>query len=507
MDDEYTILRGRLNSIIKEKSPQDESRGKYQLLLNELDRLKNDSVSVRKNTFFSRLLSSIRSRYVRVEEKEFDREKYEDIKKTAIKLYSDDILKRDYPATIGPAYKNMDAAFRVSFSIDPSQKLLMNLNKFTIVRKRLRRNGNGEIEVFPWTVKPDEIEDTVSKEYLKISEKFLTNPVDDVEKVFEETAEDYSKRNEGLKKQFFEHNLAPYYGDPQFICERSQYILECMDTLLADKEVKEENKTATRELIEEARELVSSIEECKEKLSNKEDDEIYEKLRTCYRKLLSFEDVISNDVEKIWNDFLTKPEEYKEGERFAFLVHTFTKGVVRADVMNKCCCTLVTDKCLPIPYGDVGVICGFKKENIGSMCTEDAGSWVINKEKFYDREIPVGWQFAEYAGTDKDKVFYEYPRVSKLILPTTMEREMIEKNIETRKNIGSKFDYRGYTEIFMVKGKNGEKIPIQELFYTDNKGKEKAKKIKGDFNPIFLDPSSGTEVPFDDDKHNENNRD
>lgn len=158
---------------------------------------------------------------------------------------------------------------------------------------------------------------------------------------------------------------------------------------------------------------------------------------------------------------------------------------------------------MPIPYGNIGVICGFKSANIGTMCTEDAGSWVISQEEFYDRGIPIGWQFAETAGDGKNRVFYEYPKISKLILPTTMEKEMLENNLSIKEKNGNAQEYRAYTEIFMVRGKNDESIPVQEMFFTDEKGRTRAEAINMGYHPILIDPSSGTVVPFLGKKHKE----
>lgn len=116
--------------------------------------------------------------------------------------------------------------------------------------------------------------------------------------------------------------------------------------------------------------------------------------------------------------------------------------------------------------------------------------------------IPIGWQFAEKAGNSDNRVFYEYPKLSKLILPTTMERVMLENNISAKSNASTR-NYKAYTEIFMVKGEKGEKIPVQELFYTNEKAKEKLATAIENSHPIMLDPSSGTVVSFDEEKVND----
>ena len=48
----------------------------------------------------------------------------------------------------------------------------------------------------------------------------------------------------------------------------------------------------------------------------------------------------------------------------------------------------------------------------------------------------------------------------------------------------------------MSKVKNGENIPVQELFYTKQSGKNKTEPIKKNYHPIMIDPSKGTIVKF-----------
>ena len=70
---------------------------------------------------------------------------------------------------------------------------------------------------------------------------------------------------------------------------------------------------------------------------------------------------------------------------------------------------------------------------------------------------------------------------------------MIENNIRCNSD-GQQFE--AYTEIFMNKGKNGEEIPIKNLFFIGESGKRKVEQINNKFNPIELDPSKGTIVQF-----------
>lgn len=45
-----------------------------------------------------------------------------------------------------------------------------------------------------------------------------------------------------------------------------------------------------------------------------------------------------------------------------------------------------------------------------TMCTDDAGSWQVNKKEFIERGCPRNWQLTKLDG---ETVFYEYPLNSK----------------------------------------------------------------------------------------------
>ena len=150
---------------------------------------------------------------------------------------------------------------------------------------------------------------------------------------------------------------------------------------------------------------------------------------------------------------------------------------------------------MPIPYGNCGYICAFRAENLDTMCTKDAGSWKITKEEFFNGGMNPESQLSNRIGNSDEFVRYDNPRTSKLILPTTMEQEMVAKN--SGGNRGD-VEYRYYTEFFMTTGRNGEKIPILNMFYSDEKGLQQLGKIKNNNfkTPIKIDPSKGTVVQF-----------
>lgn len=479
MDNIY-MLKEKIINILNQYQNSEFTR-EFEALLNELNQLSGSYITTQNNSFINKIFTLFRTRFVKQNEPIIDIEKYNEIKNKVIKLYADKILKEKF-------IKQLETRNKDFRNYGSKNAFFTQFEKYQNEKIRLKANSNGKIDIFPWKIEENDIKSSLNEEVLKISEIFFSNNITEEEAINQRTT--YLKqKNEAVRNTFLKSDIEPYYGTPEFICERSEYILECMNKIISDKEVKEENKITTRQYIEEARKIVTEIKKYKEDLENDRDYDKYSKLKANFEKLLSFENMISKDIEQIWNEFLTDPKEYKEGEPYAFLVHAYSEKINELRPMNKCCCTLVTEKCMPIPYGDYGVICGFNSANIGTMCTEDAGSWTCSKEEFFDRDMPRTWQFAEDVGDKGEKVWYENARVSKLILPTTMEKEMIDNNIRSN-------GYEEYTEIFMSKGKNGENIPVQELFYTKQSGKNKTEPIKKNYHPIMIDPSKGTIVKF-----------
>lgn len=474
------ILKDKIINILNQYQNSEYIK-EFEDLLNELNQLSGSYVTTQNNSFINKIFTFFRTKFTKQSEPIIDTEKYTEIKNKAIRLYADKVLKEKL-------LKQLEARNKDFRNYGSKNAFFTQYEKFQEKKMRLKTNSNGSIEIYPWKIDENDIKSSLNEEVLKISEFFFSNNVTEEEAINQRTTY-LEQKNAAVRNTFIQSNIAPYYGMPEFICERSEYILECMNKIISDKEVKEENKITTRQYIEEARKIVTEINKYKEDLENDRDYDIYLKLKANFEKLLSFENMISKDIEQIWNEFLTDPKEYKEGEPYAFLVHAYSKKINELRPMNKCCCTLVTEKCMPIPYGDYGVICGFDSANIGTMCTEDAGSWICSKEEFFDRDMPREWQFAEDVGDKGEKVWYENARVSKLILPTTMEKEMIDNNISSN-------GYKEYTEIFMSKGKNGENIQVQELFYTKQSGKNKTEPIKKNYHPIMIDPSKGTIVKF-----------
>ena len=328
MVDEFSVLKNKLELIIN-KYHNSEDVKEFEGLLNKLNSIKNFSIAIHNNNFFSRMFATIYANIFKPRKTEFEIEEYVDIKSKAIQLYCERILKKEYPIRIEMVNNNADAYFTDAYGFQANEKLFNEIKKYQIAYTRLKEKQYGEIEVYPWNVKKEALERTTNKEYLAVSEKFLTTQCS-IEEAFNERYLSLSDKNKVIRNKFMKTHIAPYYGDSEFICERAKYILNCMEMIVTDEVVKSENKKVTRNLIDEARAIVSKIENYKSGLSINQDNDTYEKMKTCFEKLLFFENVISKDIEQIWNEFLTKPEDYKEGSRFAFLTHTYTEKIVAA---------------------------------------------------------------------------------------------------------------------------------------------------------------------------------
>ena len=99
------------------------------------------------------------------------------------------------------------------------------------------------------------------------------------------------------------------------------------------------------------------------------------------------ENALSKDVEKVWKEALTSVSSYLKDGKFAFLAHVITAGNFNPENMHKVCLAYITENTITLPYKDYGLIYPIDMDNIHSMCSEDAGSWVIDKNEFIDRRI------------------------------------------------------------------------------------------------------------------------
>lgn len=279
-----------------------------------------------------------------------------------------------------------------------------------------------------------------------------------IEELITKKTEEYEKANEENTKYALETPMEPYYGDPNFIFERSSYILKCIQKLPVE--------------IPNLEDLYQRLANFMMQYGNQKDrfgDTVYpyytEEYRRDYRafekayySLLLIEKNLSKMVEKIWKDTLTDPSKHDDRD-FTYLIHVFTNGMIPLENMGKVCCSLATEQLLTPPYGNTGIICDFDSEAVEVMCSEDAGSWMATKELFVERLFPTTWQIPNPEG---NSVWYEFPKVSKLLLPEDMEREAIEHNQKYNGEVLNYSKSACYSEIFL-----NSKAKAIGVFYTD----------------------------------------
>ena len=150
-----------------------------------------------------------------------------------------------------------------------------------------------------------------------------------------------------------------------------------------------------------------------------------------------------------WKKYLTAP--ISNDDNYRYIMHCFSSGIVDPNFMNKACCSLYTVTIENLMYGNSGLIYDIDVNSIDTMCTDDAGSWSVNKEEFIENGCPSGWQLTKL---DSETVWYECPFNSKLILPEIFENECNNKIINNKFN---------YSEIYL--NKNAKPIGV---FYTDD---------------------------------------
>lgn len=335
---------------------------------------------------------------------------------------------------------------------------------------RLVKTKNDCFKLYPITL--DNVEQELfNKELDNISYYlFTTNKTE--KDISNEILEKYQLSLNSKKKEVYNGKLEPYYGSPDFMYQRANYIFKCIKDIIASNDIDEEYKELSLKNYVDAKEIIANISANEElirnfDLSQKEKYvEVYNNIEKNYLQMLSIEEEISKDISKIWKDFLTDPKEYKEGDRFAFLVHAFNpKDIVNPDSIKKLSCTLITNNCIPIPENRFGIICNPTMEQISGICVEDASSWVVDKEYFLDKNMPVNWQFAEEADENR-KIFYENPEISKIILPQILEREVIKSNLEVNPEILNYTRKKVHSEIFVKKAIDVLDIPA--IFYFSN---------------------------------------
>lgn len=250
-----------------------------------------------------------------------------------------------------------------------------------------------------------------------------------IESLIEKSIVDYNKYLENYKVVLKNTVMVPYYGTPTYIVRHSKYILDSAKKLNVDT-TKLEDLIQKLEAFNKTYPNVSKDDFCESyPYFNEEYKIAYRNLEEVYLQVLKIEEALMCINEQRWQSYLTNPVNHDD-TNFKYLIHAFTEGVVPPNKMRKACTTLVTNSLLAIPYGTFGLIYDFNKEAIDTICTEDAGSWIVTKEEFLDRELPLGIQLQH---PNTSSIFYEYENTSKLVTPEEVENAGVRNNLKYNK--------------------------------------------------------------------------
>ena len=280
-----------------------------------------------------------------------------------------------------------------------------------------------------------------------------------IESLIEKEIEKYSNSIDNYKSVLKNTTMMPYYGTPNYIISRSRYILDCAKKMNVDT-TKLENLIQKLEVFNKVYPNASKKKYLTSYPYFKDEYKIaYRNLEEIYLQILEIEDALMPANEQKWKNYLTNPLNHDD-TNFKYLIHVFTGGFVPPSEMQKACTTLVTNSLMAIPYGTFGLIYDFTKEAVDTICTEDAGSWIVTKEEFLDNDLLMGTQLQH---PDKGSVFYETETNSKLVTPEEVEQIGIIKNLKYNNNQPLTYDMCLYTEIFL-----NNKAKVLGVFYTDD---------------------------------------
>ncbi len=349
----------------------------------------------------------------------------------------------------------------------------------SIQRRTVFDEQSGSYKIYPEDM--PEVAAGIQEGYQKFVNEFVDSMFfsnTSVMQFLEEYHERMVKTKEGKLDKLIDSPVMEYCGNIPFMETRMSYMIECIHTILKEPTVSDDMKVTFQEHLPVLEKLVQFVQEVKG--SHLSGYQKYERIEDCYKQALQIENFLSQSMVKIWEDYLTDFSKF-DGTHFHFLAHALTQGLVPVEKMDKMCTTLISEECMPVPYSKCGYIVDFNIDQINTMCVEDAGSWVITKREFIDREMPDTWQCYERAGSrrgirdygervygmEDGYVWFEEPNVSKLLLPSTILERTKERNMKFYgSTLGEKCTL--YNEIFFSK----TDIPLKAkaMFALDGEG-------------------------------------
>lgn len=336
--------------------------------------------------------------------------------------------------------------FKNYLSNEMQDSLLSNLMQLCDLSKKVKVK-NGVNKIYP--VKESyEKKKKAYEDIINILVEYQIQNNLSTKEVFEKYANDIGNQLNNFKHRLKRNDMGLYYGSMNYMIERSIFIINCIKHLSISTLNLEPLENT---MIQYMQKYVNSkdIDKTMGDYVGDSDDfyDDYDLIESCYKKLLIVENELLPIVVEQWKKYLTNPSDYNDNYRY--LMHCFSSGMIEPSKMNKACCSLYTPTIDNLMYGTSGLIYDIDVNSVETMCTDDAGSWTINKEEFIERGCPSRWQLTSLDG---ETVWYEYPLNSKLITPDIFESECSEK-IKNGKFL--------YSEIYL--NKNARVVGV---FYT-----------------------------------------
>lgn len=297
------------------------------------------------------------------------------------------------------------------YSDNVNYKLSSQSRRYLELATSITYNGDS-FKIYPYNAN----EKQASNYYVNILKEIINYHINykvSYEEAFNIYINEYNNANQNIIEDLKTKKMMPYYGMPSFMYEKACYLICCavaIDTNIPF-DAYEQMKAFMEKYPEENNNFMRICSYYSDEF--KRDYDSFEKN---YLRMLEYEKSLVPKAKEVWSNFLTDVNSH-DNSKFAYLAHTFTSGEAPPDKMEKVCTSLLTESIQTI--GDFGLL--YNANNIvDEICSDDAGSWEVTKDEFIERDMPKSWQFP----SDENKtIFYEYPKISKILLPQTLINE------------------------------------------------------------------------------------
>lgn len=376
------------------------------------------------------------------------------------RLTKQDISQEEYQKILRNITQEMypEINKKYSFSIMQSEalnyKLSIALKTYYNIQYSVQFT-NDKAKFYPISLDEKMANELYQIELLSIIQEHIITDAE-YDKIIERKIASYEEKIASYKKSLKETEIVPYYGTPEFMYEQASYIVECIKKLPFPTGNFDKVIESMKQFTEKYPKVDTRFFNNNYPYFNNNYKNEYDAFEQNFLRIKDYENSLMPQINQIWQEYLTNPNNHNINS-FKYIIHTFSSGLVSPNEMKKACCSLASEQLLTTPYGNCGLIFDFNPEAVETICTEDAGSWVISEEQFIERDLPLNCQLTN------NNIFYEYPKISKLILPTDLEKNGIARNIVLNHELLNYTTFNGYTEILL-----NNKAKAIGVFYTDD---------------------------------------